>query len=157
MELLSRYAHFEKLPKWKVGDKIKRGEIIGKMGNTGASNGIHLHFDLVQKIVKEMYRLKDLPDLITDVGQLMQQYHYFIDKEMFGGHDFKITTPFACMHYPNEPTTSDAKRKPWKLHLGFDLSSKYRYIHWNRSASGTVHKVGFDSGYGNYIIIRYAA
>jgi len=41
----SLYAH---LKEWtvKAGDIIKEGDVIGKMGTTGNSTGIHLHFEI---------------------------------------------------------------------------------------------------------------
>lgn len=43
----AHYAHLRYLPKFKVGDKIKRGDQIGVMGNTGLSFGDHLHFEIL--------------------------------------------------------------------------------------------------------------
>lgn len=43
----TRYMHMLKgSVKVKTGDKVKKGQVIGYMGNTGNSFGRHLHFDI---------------------------------------------------------------------------------------------------------------
>lgn len=59
------YIHLKELPKFKVGDVIKRGQQIGLMGNTGRSNGNHLHLYLTKPTTRK-YSWSNLRSLVID-------------------------------------------------------------------------------------------
>ncbi|KKO54163.1 M23 family metallopeptidase [Paenibacillus sp. DMB20] len=41
----SRYAHMNKEPSVSLNQKVTKGTTVGYMGNTGDSDGVHLHFE----------------------------------------------------------------------------------------------------------------
>ena len=63
------YAHLEKKLKVKLGQQVKRGQVLGKEGNSGKSFGFHLHFEVRNKdnyvIDPTPYIDADLPNLPT--------------------------------------------------------------------------------------------
>lgn len=63
------YAHMVyKSVKVKTGDYVKKGQVIGSMGNTGHSFGAHLHFEVYRGsdlIDPTVYLTEDLPKEVT--------------------------------------------------------------------------------------------
>lgn len=55
--ILTLYAHGLSIP-CKVGDKVKKGDIVLLMGTTGYSTGNHLHFEVYNKGPRENPRIK---------------------------------------------------------------------------------------------------
>lgn len=70
----SRYAHLSRLAV-KVGTFVKRGQLIGYVGSTGASTGNHLHLELLKNNVNlnplsvRMIPAKTKMDVVTDKKQ----------------------------------------------------------------------------------------
>ncbi len=44
--------HFSRFGKYKVGDWVAQGDIIGYVGSTGWSTGPHLHYEIHENGVK---------------------------------------------------------------------------------------------------------
>ena len=44
-EVTTMYAHLSTFGSCRVGDQVKRGEVVGYVGSTGLSTGDHLHFE----------------------------------------------------------------------------------------------------------------
>jgi hypothetical protein len=70
------YAHLASLAPLKAGDRVRAGDVIGMMGNTGPTDGfVHLHFSVdntpvgTWKFVKDVYRIVSVPTgLAVDVN-----------------------------------------------------------------------------------------
>lgn len=71
------YAHLEKKLKVKLGQQVKRGQVLGKEGNSGRSFGIHLHFEVRNKdnyvIDPTPYIDADLPNLPTNLPEPVER------------------------------------------------------------------------------------
>ena len=50
-KIITEYGHLSKILV-KAGDQVKKGDVIGRMGNTGHSTGTHLHFGMYENGTK---------------------------------------------------------------------------------------------------------
>ena len=150
LEYTVRFAHLESVPLYAMGSVLRRGDIVGIMGNTGKSTANHLHIDCVGGVIPSVFRQEQI-----DRGRFIskpRQLLYFLDQELFGV-PLIVTTNYACPEYFKNHQI---------VHHGFDVvpidrfESKDHYsIHWNRSMVGIVIGKGYDDGYGNYINIAF--
>ncbi len=46
-EIWSLYAHMRDTPTLSVNDNVSAGQVIGRVGNTGFSDGAHLHHEII--------------------------------------------------------------------------------------------------------------
>lgn len=146
-----RYAHLEQASKLKVGDRLTKGSLIGKMGSTGKSTKAHLHLDVARTTRVDIYRLPDIEKNNPPAGN-PRQAAYFIDKDLFN------IKPIITTHYA-DPEYIEIFNK---VHFGFDLvpsdwtKEDHYNIYWNRTMLGKVSAVGFDAaGYGNYVYVQF--
>lgn len=146
-----RFAHLEERPPLRLGQVIRRGSLIGTMGNSGASSAAHLHLDVVRGLQVHRYSLADIEAGAPTADP--RQAALFVDRELFG-IDLVITTGYA------DPGYLFARRQ---LHLGFDVVPVNRHlsrnnysIRWNRSAPGRVVAIlEDDPGYGHCVSIAF--
>ena len=61
--VVTRYGHHDEL-KVEVGDFVKRGEVIGLMGNSGRSTGPHVHLEVLRD-GREVNPLKNIEGLFS--------------------------------------------------------------------------------------------
>jgi len=138
-----RFAHLEERPDLEPGEVVRRGDRVGRMGNT--------HLDVVYGTQDQLWRLSEVDPEGQDVLKLLPspiQCAYFVDRELWGGAPFHTTTYYCDPAY---------KYKFGKWHCGYDLVGHTRDIHWNRSKEGLVTFCGWDGGYGWTILVAFGA
>jgi LysM repeat protein len=64
------YAHLDEC-KVEVGDKLKKGDVVGLQGSTGKSTGSHLHYE-IRKKSKPSFGWKAVPEMVE--GQTEEDF-----------------------------------------------------------------------------------
>lgn len=164
MRYTAKYAHLESLPDLKVGQIIKRGDKIGRMGNTGSSTANHLHRDLIYGFRSKIWRLSEI-----EIGEdHARQSATFLNKYLFGIKPH-ITSYYCDPNYKNS-------KGIWIYHPGYDVVPIDRHkkdgekkllkehfdIFWSEDQPGQVLFSGQDfdditKGYGYTALVGFDA
>ena len=87
------YAHLIKgTAKVKKGDKVKRRQVIGKLGNSGNSSGPHLHFHIVKG--RDPISAQGVPYVINKFKVIGQEKEAGLPEEFFAGAPLEMNTKF---------------------------------------------------------------
>lgn len=159
----AKYAHLESLPALKVGQIIKRGDKIGRMGNTGSSTANHLHRGLIKGFHSKIWRLSE----IEIDKEHAEQSVKFLNHYLFG------IEPYVTSHYCDYRYND--RKGNWIFHPCFDVVPIDRHkkdkksgellkdhfdIFWSEEQPGQILFVGQDfkditKGYGYTVLIGY--
>ncbi len=117
--IYSKYLHMEKiLLKGKVGDPVYAGDVLGITGNTGISDGTHLHFDIATALKSDTdIRVKTPIDPI--LFNSSPSYKEKNDKLLF---DFNNTLCDFLINIPNEIENTDSSTEGTENEI---INSKY--------------------------------
>lgn len=146
MDYTVRFAHLQDPSLYDVGEIITTGQFVGMAGNTGASEGRHLHIDCVSGIINHNWKLSESENGKPESSP--RQLNYFIDNTLFKS-EICITTQYCDVAYQLGTN---------KVHHAYDVVPMNRKdwgIYWNRSHPGMVVFSGFDNAYGNTILISF--
>lgn len=152
------YAHMSyNTVKVKTGDKVKKGQVLGYMGNTGYSFGGHLHFEVRTpsdvRIDPTPYLDKDLPNNNQD--EFVKGYNYVTLDNMYvrygAGLNYGIKlvknlTPDGKKNAYNQNPNAYAVYKKGTIYTALDVI-KNNYGVWARTPSGYVCMRGASGTY----------
>lgn len=155
------FAHLSRIDV-KDGQKIKKGDVIGIMGNTGYSFGNHLHVSVVKGRHTAPWYRSDF-----DSGRaipLEKETLAFKTNDLFR-YDGKLEPAYLSANADGSENGFWHKRSSG-FHYALDLVTNESYrgkvpgILWNQSENGVVTAIGNDSrytsyGYGNYVVVTY--
>ncbi len=71
------YAHLDQPPTLALGSPIKAGATVGLVGNTGQSNGFHLHFEVIPDQLNPLVKGHTTLDPLTFPQLKGSASHYF--------------------------------------------------------------------------------
>ena len=127
LEISILYAHLLER-KVNAGDKVKHGQLIGLMGTTGYSTGVHLHFEVRDQRYKDYsttYYKKD------DNGQFLNSIDpmkFLQESDIFTTNENKILIQGHCKFSDPNGVWKHIDKHPYDLDLYRKLRESYEEV-----------------------------
>lgn len=142
------YAHLLDL-EVREGDRVKKGQVIGHVGDSGSPGHSHLHFEIQSRLRKtrETYTKHMTSTQIADV--YINPYQYFKEKDVHHPLPEGKVTGYDWLD----------KVSNNKLHPGIDLNIGSGYDDYGQAIyaceDGIIDYIGKNKpGWGNHIFIK---
>jgi|TARA_R100000501_G_C2588456_1_gene89294 hypothetical protein len=147
-----RFAHLDSFEVGvKVGLKVKRGELIGRCGSTGASTASHLHWDIFKN------KPRRWGEYVSGMTKTEVKGLYVDPSEYASSKD---NIPMKWDHF-GYSYLSKIKGSNKGYHPGWDLNYGASWDDYKAEitspVNGTVVYIGHDGeagGWGNYLLIK---
>lgn len=103
------YAHMQPgSARVKVGQRVKAGQVLGRLGNTGNSNAPHLHFHmmdgpdpLASNGIPYTFRRFGVAGRLLNFGDLFEGARAEVDPRYAGIHDRELPLNLQVIDFPN--------------------------------------------------------
>lgn len=147
----ARFAHLAARPNLNVGAVVSKGDLIGIMGSTGASEAVHLHYDVTEGHNANRYSLADIAK--GKPRPAPREALRFLNRLLFGVYPV-VTTGYGDAEY---------KAQYGKDHFALDVVPEDRKedddhfdIRWPITSPGRVAAIyENDPGYGFAALVAY--
>jgi hypothetical protein len=142
--------------KVKNGQLVNYGDELGIAGNTGDSDGVHIHLEVIEGEHYDRWWI--LNDIYYERGikGSREQANYFVDDDFFKA-PYKVTVNYDGIIVSTGAKYYDLYKRhhPAIDFINRDGLARHRTFYWNRTFTGRVTRVGYNRWIGNYIVIVY--
>jgi murein DD-endopeptidase MepM/ murein hydrolase activator NlpD len=160
MPTFHRLAHMKDTPLVKVGDWVKRGQLIGYCGTSGASTGAHLHYDIfnTDKLGWTFYvygwSLAKVKSVFSNPVKYIKDKIPMDNAFPYAGYEYLQYVRSSNYYHPGIDCNGlNDMGKPIYAPVEGRVKAVYG-TSWIKNLWGKLIKQDYNSGWGNMVVIE---